>query len=318
MKDIESRLGKQTTIRPRRPLSAGFTAQTMERALTKPKPSSLFGRLSLGLQGVYSMRKLSKPAALGVALAAVIGIAGTGVASVLWLQPNAQFDKARGVTTLSNGNKRFWLNIGNCQGQHGGLPAKAYYEIRAHASTTINDLIKGLNSECEADLVQELFPYPGKPGQKADTAPVFKPYSDQQFYTYATFRGLEKDAMRVDVGLNGEEFHNVRIPIDNGAKFYEKGQEISTSDLRPGSFLTLVIHTTALQQAWSTETMTPSQLAPLTKEGLPLGARVKGAIQRVYDVQDAVKIEQTMGTDWTRLTDDKSSPDGWKQIAPLQ
>jgi hypothetical protein len=123
--------------------------------------------------------------------------------------------------------------------------------------------------------------------------------------------------MRIDVGLNGEKFNNVHIPIDPDAKFYEKGQEISAKDLRPGSFLTMVIHTTALKQPWATESMTPDQIAPLTKNGLPLGARVKGAIQRVYDVNDAVKIQQTMGTDWTRLTPDKNIKGGWRQIVPL-
>jgi hypothetical protein len=314
MKDIDSQLDRLPALRPRRGLSHDFTARTMERALDAP---SIFGRMATIFQGVTYMHKLTKPAALGLAIAAVIAITGTGVASLLWLQPDVQFDKASGITTLENGNKRFWLNIGSCQGQHGGMPAKAYYEMRADSKTTINDMIAGLNSECEADLVQELFPYPGQPGQKADSAPAFKPFSDQQFYPYATFRGLDGDTMRVDVGLNGEMFKNVRVPIDTKAKFYEKGQEISGKDLRPGSFITLVIHTTALRQAWATESMTPDQIAPLTKDGLPIGARIKGAIQRVYNVNDAIKIQQTMGTDWSRLTPDKNVKGGWRQIVPL-
>ncbi len=313
MKDIDSHLDRLASTQPRRGLSHDFTARTMERALEAP---SIFRQLASTFQGVMHMHKLTKPAALAIAIA-VVAVTGTGVASLLWLQPNVQLDKAQGITTLSNGDKRFWLNIGSCQGQHGGMPAKAYYEMRANSKTTINDMIAGLNSECEADLVQELFPYPGQPGQKADTAPAFKPFSDQQFYPYATFRGLEGNYMRIDTGLNGEKFNNVRVPIDNDAKFYEKSQEISVKNLRPGSFLTLVVHTTALSQAWSTETMSPAQIAPLTNDGLPLGARVKGAIQHVYDVNAAVKIQTTMGIDWTRLTPDKNSTGGWRQITPL-
>jgi hypothetical protein len=314
MKDIDSHLQRLAATQPRRGLSRDFTAHTMKRALEAP---SVLGRFASMFQGVTHMHKLTKPMAIGLAIVAAIAVTVTGVASLLWLQPDVQFDKAQGITTLANGDKRFWLKIGSCQGQDGGLPAKAYYEMRANSKTTIDDMIAGLNSECEADLVQQLFPYPGQPGKKADDAPAFKPFSDQQFYPYATFRGLDGDTLRVDVGLNGEKFYNVRVPIDRDAKFYEKGQLIAAKDLRPGSFLTLVIHTTALSQAWSTETMTPDQIAPLTKDGLPLGARVKGAIQHVYDVNAAVKIQMSMGTDWTRLTPDKNVAGGWRQIAPL-
>jgi hypothetical protein len=124
--------------------------------------------------------------------------------------------------------------------------------------------------------------------------------------------------MIVDTGLNDVTYHDVHVPIDKHARLYEEGQQIALKDLRPGSWLTLIVHTTALKQAWATETMQPDQITPLTSNGLPIGASVEGAIQHVYNPSYELKIEETMGTDWTRLVPDKGAPGGWRQVVPLQ
>ena len=302
---------------PRRPLSAEFTNTVMAQTghHVRTDASGLFAlNRTTPFTRIRTMISLPTKHIAVLAGLATLVIGGTSFAAVAWLKPDVKLDTAQGITTLANGDKRFWVDYGSCQQQDQTGPSKQYYEMAANSKTSVNQLIDGLAVGCESDLLQQLFPIQSVP--KGQT-PSFKPYQDQFFYPYAQIESVQPGTLVLTTVLNGVTYHHVRVPVDQGAKFYEKGQAIAYQDLHAGSWLTLVAHTHSLSVPYSTETLSVSALANLSKDGLPIGASIKGAIQHVYNPSDANAIYQTMGKDWTRLTPDKSAPDGWKQVAPL-
>jgi hypothetical protein len=312
MRDIESLIGAHRGATPRRPLSSGFTDRVMA-GVDGARRDSVFRRAASACKG-FAMHKITKPAALLTSLGLLLITTGTGFAALKWIQPDVKLDSAQGIVTLSNGDKRFWVDYKDCPGQ--GIPGsyKWYYEIKSGSRLTPEQLTQGLLASCESDMLNLFFPQITQ--QKG--AEDFTPYQDQYFTPYATFVSAGDGQITVDTSLNGKTYHNVTLPVDRDAAFYRAGKKIKPADLHKGNTLSLVTHTHALSRQFATETLRPDQLELLAKDGFPIGATVKGAVERQYDVSAANTMYEKMGTDWTRLTADKNAPDGWRQIAPLR
>lgn len=302
---IEKLIHSIPSPEPSHPLRENFTQNVMQRL-----PKKHFSALQVTFGHIPARLKTS----LAIATA-VIGISATAsYAAALWLAPHVTLDQAQGISTLPNGDKRFWLTFSSCQGQDSPQPHKAYYEIKANASLTITQLAQGLVVSCEADLLSQLFPQ----AVHAQGQTKFTPYQTQYYFPYAQIKSITDSYMVVSLGLNGAQFTSSRLPIDTDAHFYEKGQSIPLSDLHPGDWLTLVSETHALAEPYATEQLRPDQLLRLSDHGMPIGSRILGAIKHVSDPNAELTIETLEGKEWTRLTPDKSSPDGWKQVVPLQ
>lgn len=314
MKDMDELLRRSAPQGPRRGLTAEFTGLILERVSDASQRQRVPERLASALRGVFTMHKLTKPAVLGLGIAAAT-LTGSALAAVLWLQPHASLTQD-GVTTLANGNKRFWVATDSCQGQGSMGPGKGYYEIKAGSKLTPEQLTKQLEASCESDLLPQLFPHLAGDGKK-EPAP-FKP-GDKQYYTPLGSKFEKTDGRTVTLStvLNGETYQHATLPLASNLKVYEKGKAISLNDLKPGDNLTLVIATTALDQPYSTETMSPDDLAKLSKDGFPIGSVVEGIIKRQYDEAALSAHYSVMGEDWTRLVEDKNSADGWRQLVPF-
>jgi hypothetical protein len=312
MKDIERRLGQHAPAEPRRPLSSTFTADTMRRIADRTRPS-LSTRIASVIQGVPTMHKFTKPAALAIGLAVLaVTAVGTGYAALQWLQPHSTVD-TNSITVLPNGNTRFWIHHDSCQGQDSDSPSNGYYEIKAGSKVTPEDLRKGIEAGCEDDLLQELFPETLKSAAVAD----FKPGDKQYQFPYVKIKAIGKDYIIAQGTYNGKRYPDARLPIDSHAKFYSKGQDISLQDFHPGDWVTMVNYTTELDRPFATETLHPDELEPLIENGFPRGTRIEGMIKRQYNPETTVQLMGVMGEDWTRLVEDKKSPDGWKQLVPF-
>ncbi len=315
MTNIDQRLDQLTSAEPRRPLSPHFTAQVLARVQTPPKPTSMMARLASYLQGTIAMRNFIKPTTMAFGLAPIALAASAAVVGVLWLQPKATLDVSS-ITTLANGDKRFWVNIDSCQGQESTKPTKSYYEIKVGSKLTPEQLTQSIKASCEADLLPQLFPevmasYPPK-----GTAYTFTPGQKQYFTPInVTFEKATPTTITLDTALNGQAYNNVTLPLSSKLRAYEKGRPISLKDLKSGDNLTLVTSTTALSQPYNTEGLPPADLNQLSKNGFPIGSVVDGVIKTEYR-RDA-NLESIMGEDWTRLVPDKTSPDGWKQLVPF-
>jgi hypothetical protein len=314
MSNVEDRLWQKVKSKPGRKLSADFTQQAMQR-ITKHQNASPFTRAIAAIRSIFAMRMLSKPAGIAAGVAILTITAGTGYAALRWLQPNTQVIGQ--VTTLENGNKRFWLHSDACQGQDMDGPVKSYYEIKASSKVTPDQIRATVESGCEDDLLEQLFPTVIAQGQKGHATDDFKPGDKQYFFPYVKLKSVGDDYLVVDGMLNGVKYPNVKLPLEKNAKMFAKGEKISVGELVPGKWLTLVTYTTALDQPYATEAMTMSQISTLSDSGFPKGAKVEGLIQRQYDVEQTMNTYANMGIEWTRLVKDDKSPDGWKQLIPL-
>ncbi|HEU4914605.1 MAG TPA: hypothetical protein VFT16_04355 [Candidatus Saccharimonadales bacterium] len=313
MSTIDDRLWQKPKT-PKRPLRSDFTEAVMAD-IEQAKPAPLVTRIASAIRRPFAMRLITKPAGIAAGVAVLAITAGTGYATLRWLQPNTQVISA--VTTLENGNKRFWLHSDACQGQNMDYPVDSYYEIKAGSAVTPEQIRAMVESGCEDDMLEQLFPDVIKPMPKGQAGQGFKPGDRQYSFPYAKLKAVGKDYIVVDSGLNGQTYKNVRLPLENDARIYAKGKEISKQDLRPGKWLTLVTYTTALDKPFATETMTPDQINELAENGFPRGTKVEGVIERQYDVEQTMSTMENMGMEWTRLVKDDKSPDGWKQLIPL-
>lgn len=310
MSNIEDRLWQNIPTRsPHRELSANFTEDTMLRLQTVQDKRPLLK----WFQAISNLRlQHMKPASVVAGVGILLVTAGTGYAALRWLQPHSTINGQ--VTTLANGNKRFWVHADSCQGQNHDNPLDEYFEIKAGGKTTPEQIRASVEAECEADLLEELFSAQVQANAKGQS---FKPGGKQYFFPYVVLKSTGHDYIVVDSALNGVHYKNVHLQLTNGLRVYAKGQAISLKKLKPGDQLTLVSYTTALSVPYSTETMTPSDLAKLSKGGFPIGTKVEGIIQRQYDATKAEAAQTAMGTDWTRLVKDSRSPDGWSQLIPF-
>jgi hypothetical protein len=314
MSNIDDRLWQKPTSQPKRTLSADFTGRTMER-ISQNNPG-LLARAASAIRSLKHMHLLTKPTAIAAGVAVLTLSVGTGYAALRWLQPNTQVTS--GVTTLDNGNKRFWLHSDACQGQDMETPVDSYYEIKAGSRVTPEQIHASVESGCEDDMLEQLFPEQihanAQPkGAKAD----FKAGDKQYFFPYVQLKSIGKDHIVVNSKLNGVAYTNVKLPLVDGAKMYAKGEAITAKDLVPGKWLTLVTATTALDKPFASEAMAPGELTKLAENGFPRGTKVEGLIQRQYDVEQTMSTMSDMGVEWTRLVKDDKSPDGWKQLIPL-
>lgn len=309
MSTIDERLRQKPTTKPKRTLSAGFTASTMDRiAQTNASASQPF----MAIRRTFAMHLFTKPAGIAAAVAVLAMTAGTGYAALQWLQPNTKLNST--VTTLENGNKRFWVHSDACQGQDASGPIDSYYEIKAGSKTTPEDIRKIVEASCESDMLEALF---SEQIQNSPTPQEFKPGDKQYVFPYVQLREVGADYIVVDTALNGETFKDVRVPLDKNARLYAKGKAIKLADLRPGKWLTLVSYTTALDEPYATEALSPAGISRLSEKGLPKGAIVEGIIERQYNVDSVNAGMGAMGEDWTRLVEDKNAPGGWKHLVPL-
>lgn len=258
------------------------------------------------------MRLITKPAGIAAGVAVLAITAGTGYATLRWLQPNTQVISQ--VTTLENGNKRFWLHSDACQGQDMDYPVDSYYEIKAGSKVTPDQIRAMVESSCEDDMLEQLFP---ETIEAAKSIQSFKPGDKQYNFPYVKLKEVGKDYIIVDNGLNGTTYTDVRLPLDHGTKIYTKGKPIDKKDLQIGKWLTLVTYTTALDKPFATEVLPPDQINALSENGFARGTRVEGIIERQYNVEQTMDTMSDMGMEWTRLVKDDKSPDGWKQLIPL-
>lgn len=316
MKDIDERLARAQKPTPRRSLTRTFTDATMAEVHTAGRHrSSMTSRIVSNLQGYITMHKLAKPAALAIAVVGAGIMAGTGYAALKWLQPNTTLDK-NSITTLPNGNIRFWVHSDSCQGQNTDFPVDSYYEIKAGSKVTPEDLRKGIEASCEDDLLMQLFPEIQQEA-KGKTPADFKPGDKQYYLPWTEVIAIDDDGVTVASGLNGRTYPAIKLPFDKDARFYEKGQKMERDQIKPGDWVTLVSYTTALDQPFSTETMQPDEIEALADNGFPKGTRVSGLIRHQYNPKETIMKSGVMGEDFTRLVEDKNAPDGWKQLVPF-
>lgn len=313
MNDIDRQLHNLHSAEPRRPLSATFTVDTYKKIQTRPRGFRSWRQASY-LQGVFSMRSLPKKIALGLGVAAVTLTTGSAVANIFWHEPQVSL-KAGSLTTLESGNQHFALDVKNCQGQ-GGYSATNYYEIKAGSALTPAELTKAIEASCEPKLQNEQFPEIAKASVAYQD---FKPGTKQYFVpTSVTIKSIGDKTITVDTMLNGKSYKNVTLPLNSKIKVYSKDKQINLKDLRAGNIVTLVTATTSLDKPFATEMIPEAELAKLSKDGFPIGARVEGAIVEHYSQAKFNEVFSRLGTDWTRLEADKNSPNGWRQISPLK
>ncbi len=309
MKNLESLIKAHSNAEPRRNVSHGFSDRVMAEVHAS-KGNSFLARIASARKGL-AMYKITKPTALIGGLGIVLLTTATGFATLKWTQPDVALDSAQGITTLSNGDRRFWIDYTNCPSAMAPTGSKAYYEIKAGSKLTPEQLTQGLLASCDSNELSNFFPQIA--GKKGETPP-FKPYQDQYYTPIVTFRSASSDTITVDNG----SYKNVNLPVDQDAAFYSQGKQVQLRDLRPGDTIDLVVHTTALAQAYSTETIPPDQLASMSKDGFPIGATVQGGVRYTADHWQIIDtIMQKQGTDWTTLKQDASAPDGWSQVTPL-
>lgn len=315
MNDIDTRLkDMEHNIQPRRALSADFASVVMGQIKEAKRPApSLWAQLVSQMRRTTSLRHLSKPAAIAIVVAALGLMAGTGYAALKWLQPRSTLDK-QSVVTLPNGNKRFWIHSDTCQGQDMEFAVDSYYEIRAGSTITPEELRKGIEASCEDDLLEHLFP---EAMQTAKRFRDFKPYDKQYFFPWSQVLAIDDRGVTLTSKLNGASNPAVKLPFDKNARLYEKGQKVTREHIKPGDWVTVVGYTTALAKPFSTETMTDAEIAALSDSGFPKGLRIAGLIRRQYNPEQYMGVIGAMGYDWTRLVEDKKSPDGWKQLVPF-
>jgi hypothetical protein len=200
-------------------------------------------------------------------------------------------------------------------------PVDSYYEIKAGSNVTPEQIRATIESGCEDDMLEQLFSKQidgaKRAGDKMLKENTFKPGDKQYYFPYVQLKSVGKDYIVVDSGLNGVTHKDVKLRFTKDVKMYAKGQAIKTDELVPGKWLTLVLFTTALDRPFATETMPPSELEKLAENGFPRGAQVEGIIQRQFDVKQAMAAMTGMGMEWTRLVKDEQSPDGWRQLIPL-
>ena len=312
MKDIEKMLA-DSSLQPRRELRANFTRTTTNYLAAHPRPKAWREHL----QEIWNMKLAHKPA--GIALGILLATASIGTVAAVangWLDPNAKVDRGSGITKLANGNIRVWINADACQGQSMTSKLHSYYEIKAGSNVTPEKLADKLNFECESDMLTQLFPeITALYGKTKDNSQyTFTPYSKQYFTPFVTFVSADPGGMVVDTGLNGVKYNHVHIAVAQDAHFYYMGERVSLKDLKPGTLLTLVTQTSALDKPYATETMRPEELSTLSKDGFPIGATVVGAIQHKYPAESETSLDPSS---YTRLEADQTAPDGWRQISPL-
>lgn len=313
MSNNEDRLWRKTKTKPGRTLSADFTEITVQRIAQRQK-TPLFARVIAAIRSIFVMRVLSKPAGIAAGIAILTITAGTGYAALRWLQPNTQVIGQ--VTLLDNGNKRFWLHSDACQGQDMEKPVDSYYEIKAGSKVTPEQIRAMVESGCEDDMLEQLFPETMSKYAKGKPTD-FKPGDKQYFFPYVQLKSVGDGYIVVDSMLNGVKYSGVKLAIGKDVKMFAKGESIAAHDLIPGKWLTLVTSTAALDKPFGTEVMNPEQLAALSDNGFPKGTKVEGLIQRQYNVAQTMETMGNMGTEWTRLVKDANSPDGWKHLIPL-
>ncbi len=312
MKDIESLMSKHGRITPRRPLSAAFSDRVI--AGIQAPQRTLFDRAASASKGFF-MHTFTKPLGILGGIAALLVLGGTTFATIKWLQPEAQVDSAQGIVTLSNGDKRFWVDFKNCPAMYQSGTGKFYYQIKSGGSLTPQHLADELVAGCEVRNVSQYFPQVVAPGDKGSLEKNFKPYQTQYFNPELTIESVSASSLTVTTNLNGTTYRHVSVPTDSNATFYFKGEKISRSELKTGDKISAVIHTNSLSQPFSTETLTVDQLDALAKDGLPIGAHIAGGIKSAYSLDDLSKAYADEGKTWTRLQQNKQGD--WTPVVPF-
>jgi hypothetical protein len=182
MKSLDTRLEEHSVTGPRRLLSNSFTEDIMQK-ITTPQFGTKRGLF-------YMLRHMTKPVAAGIIVGGVTLVGGSSFAAMQWLAPNTSV-RTNTVTTLPNGNQRFWIHSDSCQGQEQSGPVDGYYEIKAGAKMTPQKLAKGIETSCESIGLNSFFPQMARPGiQKGDDS--YSPGSKQYFAPFATVDSVTK------------------------------------------------------------------------------------------------------------------------------
>ena len=246
MNDIDSRLRSQASQTPRRPLTKDFTDLVMERSLTGSALTRFVSRVS-DMKGIFTMKLHLKRTILLLGVGGVLLLGGGAYGITSWASHD---DSAAygGVTTVKNGDTRFWISAKGCV-------IKQYYEIKKGAAITpaqISDMVAGT---CETTDPDALFP-----GISIDDTPMATvPGSATslgaptevriRYYTTAgTVKTNDGKTMTIVFSLK-TGYATETFPVVASAKAFEDGKPISLSGVKAGNSVMLVMQVQATANA---------------------------------------------------------------------
>jgi|GEM_PF-1798085 len=300
MNDIDSRLRGQANQAPRRPLTKDFTNLVMERSLAGPKRGQFTGWVS-NLKGILTMKLHLKRTGLLLGAGATLLLGGTAYAAIRWIgyDDGAAYG---GVTTLNNGDTRFWVSSkGHCSDHVG----KMFYEIKKGATLTpaqISDMVAGA---CEFTDITPLFP--GVPltgtaptGMSLEsTAPgnlekmvASTEVQTQHYLTVGTVKANNGTSMTITFSRKSG-YVTETFPISANAQAFDNGQATSLASLKSGDPVQLIMTVQTTYGAISNLGLNWQDAGHDTLPGSSIYGVVK-AHHAVYDVH-------AQGTEFTPL-----------------
>ena len=243
MTDIDTRLRRKLYGAPRRKVSVSFTDRTMALIEARSR-QTVFGRVASTLQRSISMKVAHvKHAGVLAGVLATLLLGGTTYAALRWQGNDGAADYG-GITTLANGDTRFWVHAHDCSDEQG----KQYFDIKAGSSITpaqISDMVAGT---CENTDIGALFP--GL--QLNGTLPKGISYKQPNGYAkamasteintqYYIGGGVIKhiDSTSLTLSVPGEADRT--IPLEHGVAVYKEGQPQTIPSIKSGQPVLLVL-----------------------------------------------------------------------------
>lgn len=291
MNDIDLRLRSQGARVPRRPLTKDFTNLVMERSLDGSAKGGFAGAAS-SLKGILTMKLHVKRAGLLIGAGATLLLGGGAYAAVRWVgyDDGAAYG---GITTLQNGDTRFWVSSkGHCSDHVG----KLYYRIKKDATITpsqISDMVAGT---CETTGLSSLFPGVALAG----TAPTGMSLEStargnlekmmastevqtQHYVTTGTIKANDGTTMTIAFSQRSG-YVTQTFPVNTDVRVFDNGKSVSLGSLKPGNPVQLVMSVRATYGAIANLSMKWQDAGHDTLPGSSIYGVVK-THHAVYDVR---------------------------------
>lgn len=247
MTDIDSRLHHSAGTEPRREVSASFTDRTMARISAKQR-QTVFGRATSRIKRSTSMKvRHIKHAGAIASVFAMLLVGGTTYAALRW-QGNEGTADYGGITTLANGDTRFWVHAHDCGDEQG----KQYFDIKAGSKITPAQISDMVASTCENLDVPSIFPGIGLNGTTPKGVDITEPggyqkalesteINTQYYLTTGIVSKISGASITLDIPGHGM----TTLPINADAKSFALGEPIARKNIKKGQPVALVLQAQA-------------------------------------------------------------------------
>ncbi|HSX07645.1 MAG TPA: hypothetical protein VLG11_02020 [Candidatus Saccharimonadales bacterium] len=247
MTDLDSRLRHSAGTEPRREVSGSFTDRTMARILTEQR-QTVFGRAASRIKRSIPMKiRHIKHVGAMASIFAVLLVGGTTYAALRW-QGNEGTADYGGITTLANGNTRFWVHAHDCADEQG----KQYFDIKAGSKITpaqISDMVAGT---CENLDITSVFPGIALNGTAPKGIDITQPGGYQKALESAEINtqyylttGVVSKVAHTSITLNIPGHGTTTLPINTNAKIFALGEPVARQSIKKGQPVALVLQAQA-------------------------------------------------------------------------